>query len=236
MGRDGRSQPIVDRDAMKRVARWAIENRPTSWSRLQEQPDTLGVSRSTLDRLRRGLAATVKESTVNRLHRLAYEANRDDIALDLVRATMRETEITVGIQGYHSWLMRRAQRLVCDDGPHWHASRSMLEIVADADVDDPPAGHFLFGGDLAGIPLRRYHDVRALLAHLNTTPPTKGIFDAFDDWMTERGHDEWRRTVAYIRVVEPLLEAPESAYVERQWQEFDDRELVRFIRAGFRRE
>ena len=232
----GRTHPIVDRAAGKRVARWVIATKPGSWSELRRKPELLGISQSTLSRLAAGQLPAVNEATIDRLHHLAYAAKRDDIAVDVVDMTTRENELTVWADGYQRWMVERAQRLVRSSAPHWNATRHLMEIVRDEDVHDPPASDLLFMGELRGVALRRYHNLWSLVTHLDKTAPTEGVLSRFEAWMELHGHDHFRRNLALLRIVEPLMEAAESAFVERQWEEMTERELIAFVRAGIRRE
>jgi hypothetical protein len=45
-----------------------------------------------------------------------------------------------------------------------------------------------------------------------------------------------RRVLSYIRVLGPLIEARDSAFVERCWSDLTDNELLQFVDAGITRE
>jgi hypothetical protein len=61
-------------------------------------------------------------------------------------------------------------------------------------------------------------------------------FGRFADEMKKRNVDTARQEVAVMRVIEPLLEATQSAYIERSYSELTERERRDFIDAGIKRE
>lgn len=52
----------------------------------------------------------------------------------------------------------------------------------------------------------------------------------------ERTHETERLLLARIRIVEPLVQAAESGFVERHWTELSDGQFRRFVDAGWKRE
>jgi hypothetical protein len=62
------------------------------------------------------------------------------------------------------------------------------------------------------------------------------VFAAFRAEMVRRNTETLRQEVAVLRVIEPLLEASQSGYVERSWSELSAKERRDFIDAGIRRE
>ena len=54
--------------------------------------------------------------------------------------------------------------------------------------------------------------------------------------LERRGERTERFHIALLNVLGPLLEGPESAFIERQWEEFTDEELNSFVIKGVDRE
>lgn len=141
---------------------------------------------------------------------------------------------------YHSdWQTERARRWLCRSGPTFvfdanqlrefePADRQRMKGQALQDIDE-----MLFG-DLNALEQYRYlRFIELLEAVMERCPePVKKLYETCN----ARGIDSPRALLSVVRILEPLLEAPESAFIERQWQELDDDQLRRFVDAGVRRE
>jgi len=66
--------------------------------------------------------------------------------------------------------------------------------------------------------------------------PCASILKDFERALEQSGHTLARTMIARYRLVEPLLEAPESAFTERPWQELSTSEMRAYLRAGVERE
>jgi hypothetical protein len=80
----------------------------------------------------------------------------------------------------------------------------------------------------------RVLEVEHVLATSRTEFPDE--FTAFESFLVKQQASATRARIAFYRILEPLLEARESGFVERSWDELDRSELSRFIRAGMERE
>ena len=61
-------------------------------------------------------------------------------------------------------------------------------------------------------------------------------FNRFQEFLRKDGHTGTRASLAWARVVDPLLDCRDSCGVERCWSELKDDDLEDFIEAGIKRE
>ena len=61
-------------------------------------------------------------------------------------------------------------------------------------------------------------------------------FEVLESALARGKFDDRRRNIALMRIVGPLLDASDTAYIERRWNELTNDELRQFIHAGIRRE
>lgn len=94
------------------------------------------------------------------------------------------------------------------------------------------------GGAVAGHALLRWGGFCALLERVEALAPAGAklaeLRQDFGDLNGRQGVE--RYVVALINILGPLLESPECAFVERQWEELDDSELAAFVLHGIARE
>ena len=80
----------------------------------------------------------------------------------------------------------------------------------------------------------RLAERREILKHLKAQRPW--VLNRFQSFLEKRGHLGARSDMAIARAVDPLLDGPESGFVERSWRDLSDDELARFVDAGLARE
>ena len=180
----------------------------------------VGVSRSTLARI-----LDQNKPTLTRATAIALGTAAKSIDIDLVNrfhnALISPDAMRIFREGYQAWVRERFARWEERDGPTW---RVMYRDGTIAPIDGKP---------LALAAMRRQL-IQGLwrLAHAEFSD----VFAHFRDAMLARHVERERQEVAVLRVLEPLLEASQSGYVERSWSELSAKERRDFIDAGIRRE
>jgi hypothetical protein len=186
--------------------------------------EQIGVSQPTLNRLRRGAAEAITRATASALERAVKALGDSDptyleMAGDL-KAAIVAPETHQYMAGYTQWCDERLSRWQERDGMTWKVGPfRQLEPVADV----PPA-----------MAIVRQEMRRMLWQRAHQDFPE--LFRRFRDEMVSKGVEEVRQEVAVMRVIEPLLEATQSAYIERSYSELTERERRDFIDAGIKRE
>lgn len=80
----------------------------------------------------------------------------------------------------------------------------------------------------------RQQQFRELERYLRKT--LKGHYNDFDTKIKERTLEAGRIRLALDRIIAPLLDSQDSAFMERDWRTMSQRELIVFIEAGMKRE
>jgi hypothetical protein len=91
------------------------------------------------------------------------------------------------------------------------------------------------GEKLSGAPFLRYTNLVALRARIGRLPAAKRLA-RFEAALEESDQHPLRFDVALLNILGPILEGPESALVEVQWEELLDEDLNRFVLRGVERE
>lgn len=140
----------------------------------------------------------------------------------LMRGNVRSIEATL--------ISPRAQRFAADHKA-WMAAENerFLERRTVGSSDIAQASQ-----SFAGWEFERIAERVELLAHLRRQLPD--LFAGFDRFLVRRQHTAQRADLAYTRIVAPLMDALESGFVERRWQEMKSSELRQFVKAGMQRE
>lgn len=179
----------------------------------------IGVSRSTLTRILFQNKPTLTRATAIALGTAAKSID-NDLVNRFHNALISPDAMRIFREGYQAWVRERFERWEERDGTSWR-------VMANGDVLTDPAS-----------PLRLAANRRQLiqgiwrLAHAELSD----VFAHFRDAMVARHVERERQEVAVLRVLEPLLEASQSGYVERSWSELSAKERRDFIDAGIRRE
>lgn len=71
---------------------------------------------------------------------------------------------------------------------------------------------------------------------LKATAKFPHLFKPLDDLARRRGHAQDRIDLAYCRILEPLLDAYESGFIERPWDDMTNAERNQFLAGGVARE
>jgi hypothetical protein len=199
-----------------------------------------GIDRSVLNRLRpdhnerrlkrkdrglKGKPLRLSHATAAKLeavaHRLGVEWHRK--FLRALGADMRRRRF------YVAWLRERMDRWATRRGPHPWVNPEEVPAWPGKELLKGPRARFA-----------REHLRRVLSGSLQAfvkenLPKTHQKLLDFEDWAVHRA--QWDRTeMAWIRIIEPLLEHNESGFVEPSWIEFPPAKLAEFLEAGFRRE
>lgn len=184
-----------------------------------EAARNVGVSRATLSRIRRKQKPTLTRATAIALG-TAAKSIHVGLVNDFHAALISPDAMRIFREGYQAWVRERFARWEERDGPSWR-------IYPSGTVASDPAQ-----------PLQLAANRRQLiqgiwrLAHAEF----RDVMVKFSDEMVRRNVETERQEVAVLRVLEPLLEASQSGYVERSWSELSAKERRDFIDAGIRRE
>lgn len=179
----------------------------------------IGVSRSTLTRILFQNKPTLTRATAIALGTAAKSID-NDLVNRFHNALISPDAMRIFREGYQAWVRERFARFEERDGPSWR-------IYPSGTVASDPAQ-----------PLQLAANRRQLIqgiwriAHAEFSD----VFAAFRDEMVRRHVERERQEVAVLRVLEPLLEASQSGYVERSWSELSAKERRDFIDAGIKRE
>jgi hypothetical protein len=182
--------------------------------------ERIGLTQSALSRLSRGLTPRITRTTAVALETATKLVSTE--LTDQFRAAIISPEaMRLHNDGYLAWCDERFDRWEERDGPSW---------LVHADGQPRSTGV----ADPMGLCATRRRLVQALWQIAHQDFPA--VFAAFRDAMMARHVDKIRQEVAVLRVIEPLLEASQSGYVERSWSELSAKERRDFIDAGIRRE
>jgi hypothetical protein len=220
---------IEDRGEVAAVIRWLEEHGSI---------DPAVVGRWTLSRLRNEKLGAMAARTFEELRRAIGGCMGRDVghvSARLFAATFPPA--ARGIDEIHSqwtsaafseFLDRPGARFdVNDDGIH---DISRDEIKEKRIVD-------LAIGELSGMALVRYTNYLALRHRIAQLPIGGELRMHAKRWTQRLDWDEDERVyLAVFLALRPLLEGPEAAFVERSWEELDDRELTAVVRAGLRQQ
>jgi DNA-binding transcriptional regulator YdaS (Cro superfamily) len=180
--------------------------------------ERLGVSQSTVNRMRNRALEKITRNTVIALERAAKLLNEE--LLSGLRDALVPPTAQEYLWGYNEWCQERTTRWQERDGKTWRIGPLMRA--------EPSAGPGYT------LPVVRQEFLRLLWKRVHQEFPE--VFRKFREEMKRRSVDGMRQEVAITRIIEPLLEATQSAYVERSYSELTERERRDFIDAGIKRE
>lgn len=186
---------------------------------ISEAAKNIGVSRSTLSRILDENKPTLTRATAIALGTAAKSID-NDLVNRFHNALISPDAMRIFREGYQAWVRERFARWEERDGPSW--VMTVFGNVAPTAMDPMST---------AG---QRRQMIQGIwrLAHAEFP----ALMDAFRSELIARHVERERQEVAVLRVLEPLLEASQSGYVERSWSELSAKERRDFIDAGIRRE
>jgi transcriptional regulator with XRE-family HTH domain len=248
---------ITDRQAVADILTAVKDAKSWSWDELAAK---LEVSRTHLLRLTEQELPQVKASTFGRIAAGLLRLGLDDAHAKLFRAVITESGFDVYEENYQPWLRHQFDRFAhppteflavqVEEGTSAETLRRgeyegdlYLTTVLDEDLEleDSGVAPTRCGGiALTGLGGLRYFAFHELWEFLKTTPAAETI-GRFSAWAIERGHSEERIELAFVRALEPLLQANDSGFMELGWRELRVRpggldELVAFVRHSLERE
>jgi hypothetical protein len=231
----GRVYYIVDKDAAAEVAEWLLNNRRGRWA------DDPGLRRlqPTLSRMRRKERDSLSDRELNTMSELL--AFCPPISRRLWDAILAR-EGWAAMKQYQRWVSQRLLSYTVQPRP---ALLPRRQESACAEVHyDPPigllaslvAGKYLpLRDDTSGVEAKARRENQAYVL-ARVLGRDGGLIERFVREQLDLGHDPNRLLVAALRCIEPLLDSPHAAFIERDVDELSDPELERFIKAGVERE
>jgi hypothetical protein len=202
---------LTDPQLLASLLRDGIRSRGTS---VNGAAHAVGMSQPTLHSFVHGKRSSVRTSTAEKLRFLVRRKHRA-----LFDQLLYPLEAQVVLLCYQRWCLQRMKSWLSRRTPSYVA-------VADRPVSvsgDGPSSIDVRLRDWLGLVQR----VRA--EHFSHWAALERLLDQHEC-------GEERRQLAYLRVLEPLLEARDSAFVERRWDELEFGEKTAFLNAGITRE
>lgn len=170
----------------------------------------IGIERSLLNRLRHGAARSLSTRDLKRL-RAALPA---DQFFEIERSLVDQPTAEM-LSAFDSWVRLEQERLLHRDYlPDTEVGRAMRSVPGWESQR-----------------LMEYQHVVTVIRQ-----KCRSATEAFDNWLSRRGHFRLRADLAYARIIAPLLDSREAGSIERGWEELTDAELRRFVKAGIERE
>lgn len=223
---------VLDRTRLATVAKWVANRRPDA------------IPQATMWRMTHQKSSAISLGTLTALQAVLLEEAAQRLFWDLEIALMSPggaARRTAHRQWMIAQLRRFFFRAAGRDGWRYDATDAVDWIVenehavaqsfAELELSD------LGAGDLAGHALLRWGSLCALVARIErgeAGTKLKAFRESVDDVRDLQGLE--RYLVALINILGPLLESPENAFVERQWEELADDELSAFVIHGIERE
>jgi hypothetical protein len=174
----------------------------------------IGLSQPTLHHIVHGTRRFVREDTARKLQLLVPRAHRD-----LFEHLLYPTEAHIVLLCYERWCLERIANWLRRETRSYVGVNPRPEHVRGADGRAADVRQRDWFGLLQRVRVERYSHWAAL-----------------ERLLQDHGCTEQRKQVAYLRVLEPLLDARDSAFVERRWDELKDAEKTAFLNAGITRE
>lgn len=238
---------VVDPDAAARVAQWICEHRPASWSKC---PPELKNLQGTLNRLCNWKKPSISETELSTMANLLGSAGEFVLMSQLYGAILSPDACNAYVD-YLRWAHGMAARF-------WRVPRRSIYVMStpgprrvnqlgDTQVTPGDVLEILEAYEGVFYETRKPEDISEaehargerlgqVLRHVFSDPGCKSELDSFANWAREKGHEPPRIEMARSRVVEPLVEAAEGGFIERDVTELEPDELRRFVKAGFDRE
>lgn len=199
-GKHGRLT-IVDRSAVAELAQWIIDHKGGSWS---DVDSSLRRLQPTLSRLVNKKLSAISVRAFEQIAERLRTAG--DVGANLTRfyqlsdAVLSEAAQRVQV-AYRSWLLVNLEapytgRTV---GRYEKTPSGPMEATRDRDATDK-------------VILR---DRKRLLRQVRGDPKCAAMLRRFADWAADAHHEAGRIELALVRVIEPLVQAAETGFIER---------------------
>jgi hypothetical protein len=233
---------VLDRAVVARVAQWVAKRRPGL------------LSQSTLWRLTAPQhGSAIGPETLTTLEAVLIEEGEWELFEKLDAALLPPGGVARR-RAYERWAKAQLHRFLHRDGSRddsvaateWIGRLGALSVGESLELSEGT----LLGlelGELRGQSLRRWRSFCALIHRVRASeagPRLRAFRADFQDLGGRRDPDSLRSpsegldrfVVALLNILGPLLESPETDFVERQWEDLDDAELCAFVKAGIDRE
>jgi hypothetical protein len=176
--------------------------------------EKIGMPQSTLHRIVSGRRTALRLSTVRRLKRLVPEGRQshfDEMLLSRAAINL--------LAAYKKWQGDRFHRYLFNKRAWWSIVGGKAQKTA---------------GNHRTVPAQRTYLLTRLVerAGVECAKEFEKLLEDFE----LGGHDGGRENVAYLRIVEPLLDAPDCGRIELSEHELSKADFRRFISAGIKRE
>lgn len=181
--------------------------------------------------------------------RYVQEARPAHVLRDLTNSVVERATGAI-LSGYDGWLRERRQRFFTRRGPTFlNPGQAIQAATRDASIQI--ARQLLGPGarivkqpipdlsidDASPVELERWHNYLTFRKVLDRNETVARSLTKFEVDARKAGHSDDRIQLAVLRILEPLLEAPESSFVERRLAELiESGDLAKFIAAGITRE
>lgn len=208
----GRTIRLVDPEALAAAVGRAYQ--PGRGNR-KRAAEAVGLSDDTLAKMEKGALSSIGPETVEKLYRLVPEA--DHVLLDVAI-----------LPGHAMDLLKQARSRTAELLEELATQRAMPPLQTD--------GRMASTASIRFDPVRffdRGKEIAHLIAWARALP---GDAAEFERLCRDQGHDQWRVTLAWYRIVSPLVEYQETGHIERAWWEIPEEERRAFVDAGLRRE
>lgn len=179
----------------------------------------IGISQSTLNRLRNRAIARISHDTAAALERAANDLSGRGLADQINRSILSPSVFGIVHDAYRQWCDERASRFERRYGQTWMIEENGKTATALTYEESEAA---------------RATVVQSVWRIAHEEFPEQ--FARLERTMRRRHVEEGRARVATLRVFEPLCESADSGYVERLWTELTPAERRSFIDAGIKRE
>lgn len=227
---------VVDPEALAQLVGGTIEERfggsLATAARALRIPKSKFVSLLSRIRSGKGPKALSREN-VDRLRELVSPMGWRELDRALLEPAAREL-----LQYYHGWLADRVRRLGA--ASEWLLEGDLLLYHGDPTFVPPVGVYRVDGRSRAGrrLLMEDFLDLSKRVKGLMGDTPLAGLTRTIADRPELTGSDSAvaRLMLAWVRVLEPLIEHRSSGLVEPSWRDLSDEELVGFVEAGVYRE
>jgi hypothetical protein len=220
---------VADREALARVLREAIRGhgaeRPSDPGLQSFAAASAGMSAPTLSRLLNQKTRRITLSTLEAIYQLVPKARHAEVR----RAVLSPATRRILDGAWDVWESRIAEKISEARFRRWGVVNGELR-----ELEPPEAGSLEPSGR-----------IREVWFYLRVMPELfPDLYERFWRAVRRFSHSADRILLAELRVIEPLLDARQTAFIERDWIELRDAagqtrsrgELRAFIRAGLERE
>jgi hypothetical protein len=215
---------ILDQADLIAIAEWVHRNVPDH-----------GISQPTLSRLRNGVLPAMSSDTFQRLLDATLKGDPAERMVFRLWDAVNPPGAWDLQAGYWLWMMDSWRPFFSRRHGRWSVEANKASKLDENAVREKP---FPLPRDpkkpLSGVGAVRWANYLALLHRLDQLHIGKELARRLDQWSKRLDPVEryWRITLAEFQILAPLLQGPESAFVERSWEDLSDAEMTAFVRAG----